>query len=267
MDVEETEVETTEQASEAVESESTEPAETPVTETKSDADVEAEIAADALATEPTETPETVPLAAHTALRARKNEVIEAKDQLIERLQADLAERAKAAAAPVESSPLEKFAAEYPGEPPTADVLLAEQQWQTKAADERAAKKAAEDKAAVAQASYMQARRRVSDWDEIVGMGQPFLTPGNALDVKMAPDPAMKLYELSMKAVLASGTPEAAVLRQRLQAKVAKTSVPKPKGTETKEKGTPTPPAEPESTSEEVEHMSVALAQAYAMLGM
>lgn len=228
---------------------------------------EATLAAEALA----ESEETlVPLGALTGLRERKNEVIAAKDQLIERLQGELASRETPESTAAVLSPAQKYIADHKDdfdpemEALPASVHLAQSEWETeqrKAASQKAEVEARKTKG---QELYNQAKGQISDYDDIVEIGQGYLTPGDKLDISMAEDPAVELYKRCMKRTLDSNTGDATVLRKHLKTKLA---TKKPKATPKPE----TKQAEETQTEEETAAAEVPmnphLAHVYNAMGV
>ncbi len=231
--------------------------------------VEAELAAEALAeAEPEVVPDpgTVPVGVVHGLRDKgreKDQVINAQDRLIQTLQATIDDRNKPAAIP---TPLEVYAAENPetpyGEIP-AEVHIAEKKFQSEQELGKATAQADQDRKTLAQQSLAKTKDDISDYEDIVAMGQGYLSDGDKLDIAMSGNPALELYKRATRAILGSKTDDATILRKHLNAKKltgkAKQPLAKPKQK----------PSEQVQTEEEVEEqlMSPRLAQAYAMLGM
>lgn len=262
MDVEETvEMEVTEEQESELVPAGTE-AETP-TETP---DSEAAIAAEMLdATQEEEKAKIeVPLPKYVALKHQDR----ANRQIIEVLQSQLAERQKAETPPVEKSPAEKFIEDGAEtfdpqtDPLPAAVQLAQGKWEKAQAKKDAEIQEAKKRSDIGSQSLAKAQTSLSDFEDVVGIGQSYLTPGDKLDIQMSADPAMELYKRCMDRTLRSKSPDAAVLRQALKAKLTpKTSVPPKTKEETKsEVGTETIP---EATGP----MDKRLAHLYAALGM
>lgn len=206
-----------------------------------------------------------------AIRARKNEVIQAKDQLIQHLQTELETRRAAETAPVELSPAERYIAENDDFDPDTEslparVMIDERKWQERQAEQKAAAQQQRQRAETGQTSLARARQKYSDFNEIVDLGRAYLSAGDKLDISMSDDPAGELYRRSIKATLNSGTDDAVMLRAALQEKLPNTSVP-PKTTkkekEEKEQGT-----EAETGGhEEEEVMSPRMAHMYNAMGL
>lgn len=240
-----------------------EPAEGSAPEAKV-SDAEAALASEALEQAPVGT---VPLGVVHGLRAKgreKDQVILAKDQLIERLQTELNVRAKA---PEQASPLEQYTVDNPeaefGEVP-ATVHVAERKWQDEQAQGRVATQAVDQQQKRGVDSLRNAQKAISDFDDVVEMGRNYLTEGNKHDIRTSDDPAALLYKLSIRATLDSGTADAQTLREHLQSKLGKQTV--------KTVKTVPKPNEIEETEEVVEPdmdepMSPQLAHTYAILGL
>lgn len=231
-------------------------------------DVEATLASEALEQAPGETAPaeaTAPLGVVHGLRAKgreKDQTISALQQLNDNLRTELDNRAKA---PDQVSPLEKYGSENPdvqyGEVPV-DVHVAERKWQEQQDQNKATTQAVDQQQARGRQSLKTAQETISDFDDVVAMGQKYLTEGNQHDIRTSADPAALLYKLSMRATLDSGTADAQVLRQHLQSKLTKPTVPKSKPKEQTEEVPETEEQVPDN-----EPMSPRLAQTYAMLGM
>lgn len=247
--------------------------ETPVTEETSTAsapvvsDAEAKLAAEALGREEAVAVETstVPVGVVHGLRVKgreKDQVIQAKDELIQHLQTELETRK---APPTEISPLEQHAIDNPGQEMSevpVDVTLADRKWQAQQVEKQKTSGLQEQRKQASTVSLTKAQANLSDYDDVVAMGRRFLTDGNLLDIQNSPDPAMKLYNLCIDGTLKSGTQEAVTLRQHLQSKVAK-----PQSSPKKEEEKPKPNDEESQQPEPEEEMSPRLAQTYAMLDM
>jgi hypothetical protein len=241
--------------------------ETPETQ-QAASDTEAQLAAEALeATEEQPKQQGIPEAVVAELRADRR----ANRQLIETLQAQLAERNKPVEQPPEPSPLEKWVQDNPDEAeisgPPAAVLVAENNWQKQQAQITAQNQQAKERQERGNASYANAKAKLSDFDDIVEMGSRHLSNGDKLDIATAEDPAMLLYKRCIRATLEAGGPEANLLRQSLKAKAATSQsvsrTPTKTNTQQQTKGmeTQTSAAEPTTT------MSPQMAHIYNIMGM
>lgn len=232
--------------------------------------VEADLAAEALEDTPVVVEEagTAPLGVVHGLRTKGREqvqVINAQEQLISRLQTEIDDRNKPAAIP---TPLEVYAAENPetpfGEVP-AEVHIAEKKFQNEQDLGKVTAQAEQQRKTLGQQSLAQTKADISDYEDIVAMGQTYLSEGDKLDIAMSGNPALELYKRATRAILNSKTGDATILRNHLTAKkltgTAKKPLAKPKQKPSEQVQT----EEPETGDEQV--MSPRLAQAYAMLGM
>lgn len=225
-------------------------------------DPEAQLAAEALAN----VPETmVPVGVVAGLRAKgrdKDQVLLAKDMLIERLQAELLSREPVVEAVVELTPLEKYIQDHADDfdpefdSPPAAVQIAERDFHARKQNDDTA---ARQKKELGDRSYAKAKSTLSDFDDIVEIGKKHLSRGDVVDISESDDPALKLYELCLDKTLKSKTEDAATLRQHLQTKVTtKKTLPL---TNVK------PVQEIADTEGEEQPLNPRLAQAYAMLEM
>jgi len=273
QEVEQIEEQVSEQAAEAtVESEQTPEAEAVTPTEAPESSEEAQIAAEALAdiedTEAQPGKETAPVSVVAGLRAKLRTEREANQRLSEAIQAQLVERSKPAEQPPELSPIEQYYKDNPELDPNMDappggVILSDRKWQEQQAKKQRAEQQAQERKELGLESTARAQATFTDFDDVVAIGSRHLTDGNKLDIYKSKDPAATLYRLCVKATLESGTSDAAVMRQMMQAKQAKPksgSTPKPKEKTTKEKTEP----EPETPVEPV--MSKELAQIYATFG-
>ena len=228
---------------------------------------EAQLAADALEAVEEAEDVTVPVGVVAGLRAKgreKDQVIQAKDQLIEHLKSEIEQRN----APIpELSPAEKYIAEHDEFDPDMDalpaaVLIANDKWKDGRAEAKAKADVQTKRQQLGQQSYTKAKAAFTDYDDIVTMGTEYLTPGDKVDIAMSDDPATALYKKSISRVLESGTEDAAVLRNHLKSKLTKSqSSPKPKQTQAKETQPEQQPEEPE------EIMNPRLAHIYNVLDL
>jgi len=223
-------------------------------------ETEAQLAADALGSEQVVETPTVPVGVVHGLRAKgreKDQVIHAKDQLIERLQTELDTRN---APPPEISPLAQHAIENPGQEMSevpVEITLADRKWRDQQAENKQTVSLQKQRQQASSKSLVNAQATLSDYDDVVAMGRRYLSDGNLLDIQSSADPAMKLYQLCIEETLKSGSQDAITLRQHLQSKVTQSS---PKTVK------PIPKLNDEEQQPE-EDMSPRLAQTYAMLGM
>lgn len=232
--------------------------------------VEADLAAEALEDTPVVVEEagTVPLGVVHGLRSKGHEqvqVINAQEQLIQRLQTELEDRSKPAATP---SPLEAYAVENPetpfGEVP-AEVHIAEKKFQSEQDLGKVTAQADQQRKTLGQQSLAQARSDISDYEDIVAMGQNYLSEGDKLDIAMSGNPALELYKRATRAILNSKTDDATILRKHLDAKKLTGKAKQPL-TKPKQKPSEQVQTEDSETSDE-QAMSPRLAQTYAMLDM
>ena len=223
-----------------------------------DTSAEAQLAAEAL-----EAADTVPVGVVAGLRARsrgKDEVIRAKDELINRLQAEIDERKTVAPT---LSPAQQFIRDNELFDPESQALpaaiqIAQDQWKEKQAEEKAQAEAVARRKEMGNRSYREAKAAYSDYDDIVALGQQYLTPGDKLDIASADDPATELYRRSISRTLESKTEDSEVLRNHLKSKLPtkKTVQPPPVKENTQEREAP---ASPPNEEPEYENMNPRLA--------
>ena len=157
--------------------------------------------------------------------------------------------AEKASQPPEKSPAEKYIEEHSDtfdpdtEPLPARVMIAQQKWEKEQSELSLRKQEQEKVIAQGNASYLKARQKYSDFDEILLEAEDLLTEGDQIDVKNAvikgEDPAEKLYKICTYKILMAGGDRAKELRAKLKTKVtSKASVQKKqeKQTDGSEKG-------------------------------
>ena len=136
--------------------------------------------------------------------------------------------AEKASQPPEKSPAEKYIEEHSDtfdpdtEPLPARVMIAQQKWEKEQSELSRRKQEQEKVIAQGNASYLKARQKYSDFDEILLEAEDLLTEGDQVDVKNAAkkgeDPAEKLYKICTYKILMAGGDRAKELRAKLKAK-------------------------------------------------
>ena len=260
--------------------------ETPAVEAQVPADDlidEAKLAAEALAATDTgpagDTPE---IAGMKKESERLLGEITARRQLNRELDKKLADKlaAEEAAKPPELSPEEKYIKENSDtfdpetEPFPANVQMAQRKFDKEQAAKAAQKQEASLVSSKANAVYLKAREKFSDFDDIIMISQDLLTEGDQVDIKAAikrgEDGAEALYKRCIYKTLLAGGDRAKEMRAKLQKKVvAKASVQtqtqtnqKPGGSETQ---TTNVPVNPPASAEEAINNPV-LAHIYGAMG-
>lgn len=238
---------------------------------------EAKLAAEALAaTEPEPAGDTPEIAGMKREDERLIGAITAKRQLNRELDRKIAEKlaAEEAAKPPEKSPLEIYIDENPDSeftPPA--VSLADQKWHREQAVKRQKDQEASSVSSRFNAATLEARKKFSDFDEILVSAEDLLTEGDQVDIKAAikrgEDGAEALYKRCIYKTLLAGGDRAKELRAKLQKKnVTKASV---QTTQTSQQtgGSETQkvevPAKPPASAEEALH-NPTLAHIYAAYG-
>lgn len=222
---------------------------------------EAEIAAKALEANP----ETVPLGVAKGLREDRRELrdaMKAKDQLIEHLQSQLAAQ-KPAVQQVVVSPAEKYIAEHKDEfdpdieALPASVQIAQDRWNKEQLAAQSQAEQARIQSERTNESLARAQSTISDYEDIVELGNQYLDAGDRLMIKQSKDPALELYNRCIDKTLKAGTKDSTILRSHLKTKLAPQSAkPKPKVEEPQT-----------ATAEAEEPMSPQLAHARRLLGL
>ena len=233
---------------------------------------EARLAAEALAaTEPAgDTPEI------TGIKREDERLIgsiTAKRQLIRDLDKKLAEKlaAEEAAKPPEKSPEEKYIEDNSdtfdpeNEPFPAKVQMAQRNFEKEQAAKEVKKQEAKSTSSRINTAYQKARKKFSDFDEIVTAAEDLLTEGDQVDIRAAigrgDDGAEALYKRCIYKTLLAGGDRAKELHAKLQKKnVTKASVQTQQQSGGSEKVEV--PAKPPASAEEAIR-NPALAQVYA----
>ena len=164
--------------------------------------------------------------------------ITAKRQLNRELDRKLAEKtakltAEEAAKPPEKSPLEIFVEENPDEDIVpAKVQLAERKWQKEQDAKSQKQKEIGSISSKVNDSYLKARQKYKDFDDILVGAEDLLTEGDQVDIRNAiqrgEDGAEALYRRCIYKTLLAGGDRAIEMRAKLQEKVnaeTKASVP------------------------------------------
>jgi len=136
--------------------------------------------------------------------------------------------AEKASQPPEKSPAEKYIEEHSDtfdpdtEPLPARVMIAQQKWEKEQSELSRRKQEQEKVIAQGNASYLKARQKYSDFDEILLEAEDLLTEGDQVDVRNAAkkgeDPSEKLYKICIYKILMAGGDRAKELRAKLKAK-------------------------------------------------
>lgn len=135
--------------------------------------------------------------------------------------------------PTEKSPIELAAEQQ--EVSVDDVEISgalykkQRAWEKKQDAAETEQAAAKDRTALGQRSFQTASVEFStakvgvglDLKTVIEMGEQYLTPGDKLDISRAKDPMKLAYQRCKRAILDSGTEEATLLQQRIDAHKSK----------------------------------------------
>lgn len=213
----------------------------------------------------------------TALRAERRSLRRFKSELDKQISDKMA--AEKAASPPEKSPEEKYIEENADtfdpdtEPFPAKVQIAQRKWEKEQAEKTNTRQQEEAIRTRANNSYLKARDKYSDFDQVLEDAQDLLTEGDQLDFRRAlekgDDAGDLIYRRCIYKTLEAGGDRARQLRARLKQKT-KASVQKPKqkptdgSQQTEDKK---PEEKPSETSAEETVDNPQLAQVYSAFGI